>query len=895
MDQSLLQTKLYVPNIPRGFVRRSSLYKKMDLVFEKKLCIISTPAGYGKTTLIVSWAKQKKLPLAWISLDEGDNNFQRFFAYLVTAIQGVVKNFGAGLFERLSSPQSIPHELFLMHLVNELDLIEQDCVIVLDDYHTIYEKDIHEAIEYLLDNLPLKIHFIISSRTEPLLSPANLRAKGQLLEIRYSNLCFSKDDASQYLNKKMGLKLNKDEVQELVDYTEGWIVGLHLAAIALANTEKTSAFLAKLNSANRYIAEYLLDEVLALQSQELQEFLLQSSVMGRFTAGLCNAAQQIQNSNQLIAQTERSNLFLIQLDTQQEWYRYHHLFSELLYARLKITRPGVIHGIWQRASVWFEEQGLIEDAIDYAIRSEDYSRAASLIEFTGWTTLWTGSVGKLLNWLEALPEEVYYERPFLWTLHQWAHINLAQFSAVADELERNRFENIFLNIRDESKKDHFKNSIATIQSLISINWKYDIPESLRYAQAGLESIDENDESSLQAPLIYGKACMLLGDLDRAKGLLNQCAVVVEKSKGPFMKMIITHHRSELAFFQGDLREAESLLKDAYEFGIEHHLDDTDAFFRIIIDIGRVNYERDNLVAANQLITAGVQGCERFLVPYDILDGYCYIFDLARREGNLAAAEQAVLRVEYLAKNCGFPRPIMDRADSMMTRLDISKNDWRTVRYWLKKGDIYNRTGFAFYERYEAHTAIQALVAVKELERANILLDKLLVAAETGQWLMEAVNYRAWLSVIQYQQGNLQSALTTLKECVMVAMVQGYVHTIMDVEGPILDLLHKLGDELKFEKEQEELSSYIQRLIDSREDSTPSTWQLWPGTKLSDSLTDREIKVLELLAKGHSNQKIAGIMVISQSTVKFHLKNIYLKLGVHTRTQAIARGGELRLI
>ena len=417
----MLQTKFYVPNTPRGFVNRASLNKKMDLVYEKKLCIISTPAGYGKTTLIVSWAKQKEQPLAWISLDEGDNSFQRFFAYLVTAIQRVIKDFGEGLFERLTSPQGIPHELFLTHLVNEMDLIKQDCVIVLDDYHTIHEKEIHEAMEYLLDNLPLKIHFIISSRTEPLLSSANLRAKGQLLEIRYSDLCFSKEDASQYLNNKMRLKLNEDEVQELVDYTEGWIVGLHLAAIALANTDKTTAFLIKLNSTNRYVSEYLFDEVLRLQPKELQEFLLQSSVLGRFTPELCNAVLQIKTSNELIEQAERSNLFITQLDTQQEWYRFHHLFSELLSARLKKTRPDVILRIQQRASIWFEEQGMLEDAIEYAILANDYLRAAALIEIIGKTTLWTGDVGKLLNWLEAFPEEVYYEHPILWTLHLWSH------------------------------------------------------------------------------------------------------------------------------------------------------------------------------------------------------------------------------------------------------------------------------------------------------------------------------------------------------------------------------------------------------------------------------------------------------------------------------------------
>jgi len=501
----------------------------------------------------------------------------------------------------------------------------------------------------------------------------------------------------------------------------------------------------------------------------------------------------------------------------------------------------------------------------------------------------------LLLWLEALPEEVYYNYPILWTLHLWSHINLAQFSSAANELERNRFENIYLHILEESKKKHFKSSVATIQALISINWKYEIPEGLRYAETGLESLDENDESSVMAPLIYGKACMLVGELSQAKKLLDQCAILVEKSKGPFMKMIINHHRSELAFFLGTLREAESLLKDAYKVGIEHHLDDTSAFFRIKIDMGRVLYEKDNLVAARQLLTVGVQGCEGYLIAYDILDGYCSLFDLALREKNLRAAEQTILRVKYLAKNCGFPRPIMNRVDSMMTRLDISKNDWRSVRYSLDKGDISNRTGIKFYERYEAHTAIQALMAIKELGRANILTRKLLAAAEENRWLMEVTYYRAWLSVNLYEQGNLQSAITTLKECVSLAMSQGYVRTVMDVEGPILDLLHKLHDELIFDKDQEKLVAYIQKLIDSCGTSSSSTGHSWLGTKLSDSLTDREIKVLELLAKGHANQKIAEIMVVSQSTVKFHLKNIYLKLGVHTRTQAIARGGELNLI
>jgi len=895
MDESLLQTKLYVPNIPQGVVHRTSLYKRLDLICEKKLCLISTPAGYGKTTLVVSWAKQRGQPLAWISLDEGDNSFSRFFAYLISAVRRVTAGFGAGLFERLTSAQGILQELFLVHLVNELDRVDQDCVIVLDDYHTIHHREIHEAIEYLLDNLPAQIHFVISSRAEPPFSTANLRARGQLLEIRYSDLCFSEGDAFQYLNQTMGLALAPDQVEELVDYTEGWIVGLHLAAIALASTDKTAAFLTKLNSAHRYITDYLLDEILKLQPPLVQDFLLQTAVMDRFTAELCDAALGIQNSHELIARVERSNLFIVQLDMQQEWYRYHHLFSELLLARLRKNHPELIRGLWQRASLWFERQELLEDAVEYAMQAQDYRRAAVLIESFSRKAIWTGSVTKLLSWLEVLPNEIFHEFPILWITHLWSHINLAHFSNVADELGGQRHETITEHIKDEETKQHFRISLATVQALIAINWRYDLPAGLQYAETGLRSLDERDESSLQGPLIYGKACMLMGDLVKARGLLERCASVVEKTRGPFIRMIITHHRSELAFFHGDLREQEALLKEAYQVGIEHHLDDTSAFFRICIDLGRLHYERDNLAAAHQFLTTGVQGAARYLIAYDVLDGYCAIFALACRERNLDAAEQAIAGVEYLAKNSGFSQAILNRAEAMRARLAISIGDWHLVHQWLEKMAIRTRPDFMFHERYEAHTAVQALVAVKDLTLAKRLAESLLHAAEKGQMWMEAAHCQARLAAILYQQGNLQVALAILRPAVGFALSQGCVQTMMDAGDLLPDLLGRLSDDLRLEAGQEAISLYARKLIESRETVSRAVWFSWPGVNLSEPLTERELEVLQSLVKGHSNQEIAAVMVVSLSTVKFHLKNIYLKLGVHTRTQAIARAGELRLI
>ena len=304
MTPLLLQTKLYVPNIPRGAVDRIGISEKLDLLLQRKLCLISTPAGYGKTSLIVSWAKHHGRSLAWVSLDGGDNEFSRFFAYIISAIQMQVPEFGQNLLERLTFPHEIPHELFMTLFVNAMDGIEQGCILVLDDYHVIHDAEIHESVQYLLDNLPPQIHLVISSREEPPLSIANLRAKDQLVDLRYSDLRFSENEAAEYLNLNIGLDLSKKEIRSLVEYTEGWIVGLHLAAISLSNSEKKDSFLAQLEPANRYIAGYLFDEVLQRQPKEIRSFLLRSSVLDSFSAPLCDAALGIDSSRSLIAEIE---------------------------------------------------------------------------------------------------------------------------------------------------------------------------------------------------------------------------------------------------------------------------------------------------------------------------------------------------------------------------------------------------------------------------------------------------------------------------------------------------------------------------------------------------------------------------------------------------------------
>jgi LuxR family maltose regulon positive regulatory protein len=898
MAESLLSTKLYIPNIPSGFVYRPALAKKMDLALEKRLCLISTPAGYGKTTLIGSWAKQREHPLAWISLDEGDNNFVRFFTYLVNAIQTAVKEFGQGLLGRLTSSHGMPHDQIMILLINALNQIDRDCVIVLEDFHVINKQEIHESVLYLLENLPPKVHFIISSRAELPFSVANLRTKAQLVEIRYPELCFSEREASYYLNQKMGLKLTEKEIQTLVEYTEGWIAGLYLAAVSLADTDKTSSFISHLGSTNRYIAGYLFDEVLRRQPKEIQSFLLRSSVLDRFTESLCDTALNIETSHTLIASLEQANLFILPLDSQQEWYRYHHKFSEMLYDRLKRTNSSQIGDICGRASLWFEEQGLLDDAIEYAIRAQNYSRAAELVERIGGILLWTGNVGQLLDWLEKFPAEIYYQNPGLWLLHLWSHINLAQFSIVADDLEGDRLKTILAHILDRNEKKNFECGLAIVHAITTINWEYDIIAGRRYAELGIQNQGENGLTDTMALVVYGKACMLSGDLEMAKGLLVRSLARFEKAGSVFMQMVVIHHLSELAYFEGDMHRMEDLLKEAYRYGIDHHLDNTSAFFRVCIDLGRLHYEKDNLTASRQFLAAGVRGGERFLIAYDILDGYCALFDLMCRAHRMDAAEQVISSVEALCKSCGYPPAILERAEAMRIRVAISKNDSRAQQRWVEKVKLQIEKGFLFQQKYEAQTAVQTLVALKQLNLAKNLVQKLILISEESRLLKEITHYKTWLASILYQQGNLQAALVPLREAVAIGLHQGYIHTIVDVDA-IPDLLDKLLSDTQAEENTDDvIKEYLLTLIEASQglvEAESIAWSDWPNIGLLEPLTDREIKVLELLITGDSNQEIAEMIVVTQSTVKYHLKNIYLKLGVHTRMEAVVRAKQLGLV
>src|SRR3712207_5241388 len=439
MSTPILATKLYVPPPQPRVVLRPRLIERLNEGLHRKLTLISAPAGSGKTTLVGEWVAAVERPAAWLSLDEGDNDPTRFRSYLVAALQTVAPDIGESVLGVLGSPQPPPTESLLTALLNEISTIPDDFVLVLDDYHVVDARAIDDALVFLLEHLPPRMHLVIATREDPHLPLARLRARGQLTELRASDLRFTLSEAAEFLNSVMGLGLSAEDIAALESRTEGWIAGLQLAALSMRGREDVSGFIRAFAGDNRYIVDYLVEEVLQRQPERIRSFLLQTSILERLSGPLCDAVTGQEEGNARLEALERGNFFVVPLDDKRHWYRYHHLFAEVLYAHLMAEQPDLVATLDRKSTGWYEQNGLLSDAIRHALAAEDFERAASLVELAALEMLGSGQEDTLFGWLEALPDELVGSRPVLSVYYAFAslgHIGLEAAEACLQEVER---------------------------------------------------------------------------------------------------------------------------------------------------------------------------------------------------------------------------------------------------------------------------------------------------------------------------------------------------------------------------------------------------------------------------------------------------------------------------
>jgi len=515
MTTPLLQTKLYIPPIRREVVPRLRLIERLNASLRRKLTLVSAPAGFGKTTLLSEWihaigARQaagretiqsaaspfspplsSPLRVAWVSLDKDDNDATRFLFYLIAALQTNETNVGEGVLMALQSPQPPPVESVLTDLINEVIDIPGHIVLILDDYHLITAQPIHEALTFLLNHLPPQLHLILSTRADPPLPLVRLRGRGQLNELRATDLRFSPTEAAAFLNDVMGLGLSAEEIAALDARTEGWIAGLQMAALSMQGREDVSGFIKSFSGSHRFILDYLVEEVLDQQSSDIRGFLLRTSILERMSAPLCDAITGRANSQTILAQLEQNNLFLNHLDDERHWYRYHHLFADLLRKRLGATQPDILPALHLHASEWYEKSGLTAEAVNHALAIDDVERVSRLIAGNAFAMMDHGELATLVARLDALPEEMIKSQPWICVARAWAFIYAGQMDAL-EALLLDAEEALWkVPTNDISFDEPIAGHIVSIRAY-SIALKGNMPRAAALAREALVYLPEQD-------------------------------------------------------------------------------------------------------------------------------------------------------------------------------------------------------------------------------------------------------------------------------------------------------------------------------------------------------------------------------------------------------------------
>lgn len=896
----LLTTKLFIPKARPDLISRPRLIEQLNKGLHRKLTLISAPAGFGKTMLVSDWITNCKRPVAWLSLDRGDSDPRRFLGYLVAALQTVSTEVGEGVLGMLQSSQPPPTESILTALLNEIATVPDNFVLILDDYHVVDAKSVDHALAFLFEHLPPQMHVIITTREDPSLSLARFRAQGELTEIRVADLRFTLSEATRFLNHVMSLNLSEEDIAALDARTEGWITGLQLAALALQGISlqervDASRFIQSFTGSNRFVLDYLVEEVLQGQPEVIRRFLLQTSILERLNASLCEAVSEQTNSRSILESLERGNLFVVPLDDRREWYRYHHLFTEVLHIHLLEQHPDQVSDLHRRASVWYEKKDMTAEAIQHSLAAEDWERAAGLIELAHPDMDLNYQSAAWLVWARALPEELVRARPVLCVDIAWALLDGGELEACDVYLQvAERWLGAEGDMRgivvDEVQLRSLPASISTARAYRSLALG-DVSGAVNYAQRALTLTPEDDPiRHLQALSLLGVAQYTSGDLEAAESALADLHTNLKKS-GDIMALIgITYLLADIRVALGRLHEAEYSFQQTIQLATSQRelpLVGTSDLYR---GLAELSCERGNLeAAAEYLQTAKRLGEQAALTDWQ--HRLCVAqARLKEAQGDWDSSLTLLDEAEQVYIQSPLPnvRPI----PALRARIWIKQGRLSEALTWKRARGLSVDDGLSYLREFEHITLARLLIAQYSRDRtdeiiqeASALLSRLLQAAESGARLGSEIEILVVQALAHQVQRDISKASEVLARALTLAEPQGYIRIFVEEGEPMLLLLREA-------KKRGIVPNYVHHLqmsFDNCEGKILSATQ-----PLSEPLSERELEVLRMLRSELSGPEIARHLMISLNTLRSHTKNIYNKLGVNNRRSAVRTAEELDL-
>ena len=889
MTLQILTTKFFIPSPRSNLVLRPRLLEKLNENWNCKLTLISAPAGFGKTTLLSECVQQCDKKVAWLSLDEGDNDPNRFLIYLITALGKISPGIDEGLQNSLESNKPLNTESILTRLVNEIVHVSQPSILVLDDYHLIIESEIQEMMLFILGNLPEKMHIVISSRSDPPWPLARFRVHAELAEIRSQDLRFTQEETAAFLNDVMGLGLSPKDISALDTRTEGWIAGLQMAAISMRDRDDKASFIQAFTGSNRYVIDYLMEEVLGQQSSEVRDFLLKTSILERLTAPLCDFMVGKQSSQSVLLELEQKNLFLISLDDQRRWYRYHPLFGDLLRNHLRRNHADKVPDLHQKASTWYEENGLIPDSINHAMAANDIKRIVRLTEELVVSPMNYGELRILMGWLDGLPETTIHHYPWLLVTRALGHLNSGKY-----ELSEARFTEVESILSAQSKTDEMairiRGYIAAIRSYLA-ELREDPFTAIQQAEAALALLPEKDIKLRSFVLIRWANCLTwIGDFQRAI-LAYKEAGEASKLVGDGQSAIIA--LSEMAIVQmiaGNLRQAIDSINEIHHYAEELAIRDgrrLPAMGVLYRHLGHILRERNELSEASYYANETVEICRQWGEKEALIFGLLGVARVKFAQGEYDQVDDLFQQILPIA------RQISPRAEKQFQvwslHFQLLRGKTESAEIWERDLGLRPSDEFCYEQRFSYQNYAHLLATRGNYAQALKVVKALVkVAEEVGDWYYR-IQYLVLQAIILHEMNLPDEAMAAMEKVLTKACAEGYARSILDEGAAVSDLLRmaiQQGIEVDYAR-------MLLEVLKKEQKSTLTTDV--PELVLAESLSQREMEVLRLLVTDLTTPEIADELVVSVSTVRSHIKNIYSKLDAHSRFEAVAKARELGIL
>ncbi len=895
-NPSIIPTKINIPRARTDVVMRPRVMTILDEGLERPsaLMLISAPAGYGKTTLVISWLRTINQRYAWLSLGVEDDSLPRFVAYLLAALQKIDSAIGRTAQRTLESfsAEIFPTDTIISSLIRDLSDFAEPIILVLEDYHCIEARAIHDFVEMMIEHLHPHLQTLITTRKDPPLSLARWRVRNQLTELHTTDLQFTLDETTEFLQRVMRLELSKQDIHLLGARTEGWVAGLQLAALSIQNHQNESGAWSIAGS-QRDIAGYLMSEVVGQLPQERKEFLLQTSLLDRLSATLCDAITGDNNSQILLEALEADNLFILALDDAREWFRYHHLFAEFLRKHLLAEySEDVVKELHQRASHWFAEHADILSAIEHALAAKDYEYAACLIAPQSQQWMQRGEISTILKYLNQLPKDKVWNDWSLCLWYGWVYA-VNEDSSHAD-LWADRLETLITPlIQDATLKENspipsgLQSAYAQVLAIrsVTVRQNKDFVSAIELGEQALRLVPaENRNLQTIVSALLSSAVLEAGHFDQAESLLHSTRKSAYRMDNPFITFTLLLNESALAVMRGQLQRAHDLNEEALRLAQAESMERL--VFLPQLRLGRVNYFWNQLAQAKQYVTTALEQADVDAYPAATIRGYITLAWIQNAEGQYPQALQTLDAAELIT----LKRHLLESAEmvrGVRAQLQFSAGENEAVARWAKSSDwesLESSNSRLILSDESFFPYCQVLIASgqsSEWERIERLLAWRLADSERQRRDSAILKIRLVQALLHHAQNQPDLVMTSLLQALEIAMPENCIRPFLDEGQPLIPYLRRVPPRHAARGFAQKILAYI---------STPHM-----RSQLFEPLSRQELNILQLIEQGHTNPEIAVKLVLAVSTVRWYAKQIFRKLGVHNRTQAATQAKKLNLI